>query len=126
MDQTQGSQCRVFLTLVKTLWKLELESNLVFFFFSGDKTEGNLYKGFFGGKCGPKSPDLGIFLLFFPLWLACNKIWLSPLVDDGQTAYLTKLVKNMIKKKKRGGLAERKGKEKKIIMLYLVTTKLNT
>jgi hypothetical protein len=39
---------------------------------------------------------------------------------------VTKLVKNMIKKKKGGDLAERKGKEKKIIMLYLVTTKLNT
>jgi hypothetical protein len=38
----------------------------------------------------------------------------------GQTAYLTKLVKNMIKKTK----VWLKGKEKKIIMLYLVTTKL--
>jgi hypothetical protein len=64
------------------------------------------------------------FYFFFLSGWACNKIWLSPLVDDGQTAYLTKLVKNMIKKKKKG--AWLKGKEKKIIMLYLVTTKLNT
>jgi hypothetical protein len=35
--------------------ELKLEGSLIFFL--GDKSEGNLYIGFFGGKSDPKSPD---------------------------------------------------------------------
>ncbi len=43
---------------LKIAWKLYwVETWQQPCFFSGDETEGNLYKGFFGGKSGPKSPD---------------------------------------------------------------------
>jgi hypothetical protein len=88
------------------------------------KQKATCTKDFWGGKVA-QSPQIET-----NLFQQASKIF-SKILEFFYFFFLsgwpvTKLVKNMIKKKKGGDLAERKGKEKKIIMLYLVTTKLNT